>query len=127
MVDLGKLCVRFLIQGCSREHFCILMLKRNGGVSDFLPTGGLAKESQTLKSHLQTGDLASPFGPDVQRGNLPLSYRLLREMGGLLSFAQEGRGRVFTVALPKKFLQEEKPFGLLPSDETDGQFGKFLF
>ena len=46
------------------------------------------------------------FYPDVQRGNLPLSYRLLREMGGLLSFAQEVRDRVFTVALPKSPPQE---------------------
>jgi two-component system sensor histidine kinase HydH len=71
-------------------------------------------------------ELLSPFDPDVQRENLPLSYRLLREMGGLLSFAQEDRDRVFTVALPKKFLQEEKTPELLSSDETNGQFGKFF-
>lgn len=71
-------------------------------------------------------ELLSPFDPDVQRGILPLSYRLLREMGGLLSFAQEGRDRVFTVALPKKSVQEEKLFEPLSSHKTDGQFGKFL-
>jgi len=52
-------------------------------------------------------ELLSPFDPDKQRGNLPLSYKLLRKMGGLLSFAQEGSDRVFTVALPKNPIPEE--------------------
>jgi len=51
-------------------------------------------------------ELLSPFDPDEQRRNLPLAYKLLREMGGLLSFAQEGAERVFTVALPKKPIPE---------------------
>ncbi len=51
-------------------------------------------------------ELLSPFDPDKQRGNLPLSYKLLRKMGGLLSFTQEGANRVFTVALPKNPVQE---------------------
>lgn len=51
-------------------------------------------------------ELLSPFDPDKQRGNLPLSYKLLRKMGGLLSFAQEGPDMVFTVALPKNPIPE---------------------
>ncbi len=51
-------------------------------------------------------ELLSPFDPDKQRGTLPLSYKLLRKMGGLLSFAQEGSDRVFTVALPKNPIPE---------------------
>ncbi|MFZ0448309.1 MAG: response regulator [Desulfatiglandaceae bacterium] len=52
-------------------------------------------------------ELLSPFDPDEKRGDLSLSYKLLRKMGGLLSYAQEGDTRVFTVALPKKPVQEE--------------------
>lgn len=51
-------------------------------------------------------ELLSPFDPDEERGNLALSYKLLRKMGGLLSFAQEGADRVFTVALPKNPIPE---------------------
>lgn len=47
-------------------------------------------------------ELLSPFDPDAHAKNLPLTYKLLRKMGGLLSFAQEEMDRVFAVALPKR-------------------------
>jgi two-component system, NtrC family, sensor histidine kinase HydH len=52
-------------------------------------------------------ELLSPFDPDEKRGDLSLSCKLLRKMGGLLSCAQEEDAAVFTVALPKKPVQEE--------------------
>ena len=42
-----------------------------------------------------------PFDEGGQSIGLPLCYRLLKNMGGLLSFAQEEKQMVFTVSLPK--------------------------
>ena len=59
--------------------------------------------SHLLENHSKIEkELLSPFDPDEKRGDLSLSYKLLRQMGGLLSYVQEGDARVFTVALPKK-------------------------
>jgi two-component system sensor histidine kinase HydH len=53
-------------------------------------------------------ELLRPFDPDEQRGDLAMSYKVLRNMGGLLSFAQDGKYRAFIVALPKSSIQEEE-------------------
>lgn len=45
-----------------------------------------------------------PFNDGAQRIGLPISYRLLKNMGGLLSFSQRDNDMVFTVTLPKKGL-----------------------
>lgn len=42
-----------------------------------------------------------PFDDDEQTFGLPLCYRLLKNMGGLLSFSQEEGNVIFTVTLPK--------------------------
>ena len=42
-----------------------------------------------------------PFNSSEKEIGLPLSYRLLKDIGGLLSYTQEGKERVFTVSLPK--------------------------
>jgi two-component system sensor histidine kinase HydH len=42
-----------------------------------------------------------PFDDDEQAFGLPLCYRLLKNMGGLLSFSQEEDHVIFTVTLPK--------------------------
>ncbi|NLA74412.1 MAG: response regulator [Deltaproteobacteria bacterium] len=43
-----------------------------------------------------------PFNTSEKDFSLPLSYRLLKDIGGLLSYAQEEKEVVFTVSLPKK-------------------------
>ena len=48
--------------------------------------------------------LFMPFADEGESIGLPLSYRLLKDMGGLLSFAQEEDCIIFTVTLPKNFL-----------------------
>ncbi len=41
-----------------------------------------------------------PFGEESHIMGLPLTYRLVKNMGGVLSFAQEGKKITFTVTLP---------------------------
>jgi signal transduction histidine kinase len=43
-----------------------------------------------------------PFSERDQAIGLPISYRLLKIMGGLLSFSQNEDDMVFTVSIPKK-------------------------
>ena len=43
-----------------------------------------------------------PFGEGDQAIGLPLSYRLLKIMGGLLSFSRSENDMIFTVSIPKK-------------------------
>ena len=45
--------------------------------------------------------LLLPFEEGDQTGGLPLSYRLLKGMGGLLSILQEDHDMLFTVSLPR--------------------------
>jgi PAS domain S-box-containing protein len=45
--------------------------------------------------------LLLPFEEGDETGGMPLSYRLLKGMGGLLSFIQEGRDMLFTITLPR--------------------------
>jgi two-component system, NtrC family, sensor histidine kinase HydH len=76
----------------------ILSIRTYGGEEN----GYVEITPRFIKKHSRIEkELLSPFDPDKERGNLALSYKLLRKMGGLLSFAQEGAERVFTVALPK--------------------------
>ena len=42
-----------------------------------------------------------PFDEGGQSIGLPLSYRLLKNLGGLLSFSQEKNRMIFTISLPK--------------------------
>ena len=44
-----------------------------------------------------------PFGEGYQGTVLPVSSRLLRQMGGFLSYSQEPDDMVFTVSLPTGF------------------------
>ena len=48
-----------------------------------------------------------PFAEGGSSIGLPLCYRLLKDMGGLLSFEQEKEFIVFTVSLPKKVQPKE--------------------
>ena len=48
--------------------------------------------------------LFMPFADEGESIGLPLSYRLLKDMGGLLSFSQEKGRIIFTVTLSKNFL-----------------------
>lgn len=43
-----------------------------------------------------------PFNSSEKEIGLSLSYRLLKDIGGLLSYSQEEKEKVFTVSLPKK-------------------------
>jgi signal transduction histidine kinase len=45
--------------------------------------------------------LLMPFAEGGQSFGLPLCYRLLKDMGGLLSFSQDNDFIIFTVSLPK--------------------------
>ena len=45
--------------------------------------------------------LLLPFEEGDATGGVPLSYRLLKGMGGILSFVQDGRDMLFTVSLPR--------------------------
>ena len=47
-----------------------------------------------------------PFDEGGQSIGLPLCYRLVRKMGGILSFAQEENFTVFTISLPKTVRQD---------------------
>lgn len=49
-----------------------------------------------------------PFDEGGQSIGLPLCYRLVKNMGGLLSFLQEGNHAIFTVSLPKCRLSEKE-------------------
>ena len=49
-----------------------------------------------------------PFGEGGQSIGLPLCYRLLKDMGGLISFSEEGGFVVFTISLPKLPWSESK-------------------
>jgi two-component system, NtrC family, sensor histidine kinase HydH len=43
-----------------------------------------------------------PFNSSDQESGLAISYRLLKDMGGLLSYSQGEKETIFTVSLPKK-------------------------
>ncbi|NIR14001.1 MAG: ATP-binding protein [Desulfobacterales bacterium] len=64
-------------------------------------------EPATIHSEL----LFMPFAEGGESIGLPLCYRMLKNMGGLLSFAPEKNYMVFTVSLPKniKTLLEKEP------------------
>lgn len=49
-----------------------------------------------------------PFAEEDQSQGLPLCYRLVKDMGGFLTFDQDNGSAVFTVSIPKKG-QSEKP------------------
>ncbi|SPD76130.1 Response regulator receiver modulated diguanylate cyclase (fragment) [uncultured Desulfobacterium sp.] len=49
----------------------------------------------------QTETLFMPFAEGGQSIGLPLCYRLLKDMGGLLSFVQKDDYAIFTVCMPK--------------------------
>jgi len=58
--------------------------------------------------------LFMPFAEGGQSLGLPLCYRLLRDMGGILSFVQENDYMIFTVSLPTTVQPEpeKKEFGI---------------
>ncbi len=61
-------------------------------------------EFKNKVSHSKTEDadlFFLPFNTGEREFGLPLSYRLLKDIGGLLSYTQEEKERVFTVSLPK--------------------------
>jgi signal transduction histidine kinase len=60
-------------------------------------------------SHPET--LFMPFSEGGQSFGLPLCYRLVKDMGGLLSFSQEKDNVTFTVSFPKRSSYAE-PVGL---------------
>lgn len=61
-----------------------------------------------------------PFDEGGQSIGLPLCYRLVKSMGGILSFAQEGEQALFTVSLPTEVDEEREVRGLrrMPLAET---------
>ncbi len=52
--------------------------------------------------------LFMPFAEGGQSIGLPLCYRLLKDMGGLLSFMQQSDYVIFTISLPKIFEHKQK-------------------
>ena len=48
------------------------------------------------------GQFIIPFHESGQDTSMPLSFRLLKNMQGLLSYSQEGREMISTISLPKK-------------------------
>ena len=52
--------------------------------------------------------LFMPFSEGGQSIGLPLSYRLLKNMGGSLSYAEKNDHVIFTVSLNKSFQQKPK-------------------
>ena len=42
-----------------------------------------------------------PFDEGGENIGLPLAYRLVKDMGGLITFSQEEGGIIFTISLPK--------------------------
>jgi len=54
-----------------------------------------------------------PFNGRDQEIGLPISYRLLKNMGGLLSFSQGENEMVFTVSLPKKAMPVSEATGTI--------------
>lgn len=64
--------------------------------------------SKTLLRHLRSGIPSLHFMPFAEGGRsigLPLCHRLLKDMGGLLSYAYENDHLIFTVSLPKMTTQ----------------------
>jgi hypothetical protein len=64
--------------------------------------------------HNESEILFLPFDETSQNLGLPLCYRLLKYMDGLLSFVQEQDEIIFTVSLPKR---GEREFVSSPSNE----------
>lgn len=62
--------------------------------------------------------LLLPFDEVSQNVGLPLSYRLLKDMGGLLSYSQEGQRAIFSISLLKTMRAEH----LESSQETEPLF-----
>ncbi len=60
-------------------------------------------KNRVSKTRAENPDLFFiPFNSSERDFSLPLSYRLLKDIGGLLSYTQEEKEKVFTVSLPKK-------------------------
>jgi len=57
-----------------------------------------------------------PFNSSDRESGLTLSYRLLKNMGGLLSYSQGEREMIFTVSLPKKTSASPEMKGLAISE-----------
>jgi len=56
-----------------------------------------------------------PFSSEQESG-LAISYRLLKDMGGLLSYSQGEKETIFTVSLPKKAAASPEQNGIATSD-----------
>ena len=68
----------------------------------------IAFRNPTLKPMARDPEhLFLPFDEGGESIGLPLCYRLARNMGGLLSYAQEGDATVFTISLPKAAQPEQ--------------------
>jgi len=53
-----------------------------------------------------------PFNSSDKESGLTLSYRLLKNMGGLLFYSQGEKEMIFTVSLPKKASLSSEACGL---------------
>lgn len=53
-------------------------------------------------------ELFLPFDEGGKSIGLPLCYRMIKNMGGLLSFSQEGNNVIFSVSLPKCRINENR-------------------
>jgi len=65
-------------------------------------------------------ELLSPFDPDQVRGDLSLSYKLLRKMGGFYPTRRRGIQGSLRLRCRKNPFRRRL-------DKRDGQIGKFLF
>jgi signal transduction histidine kinase len=87
---------------------------KNGG--DLIITGHLGDQDFRIEFKNQAQGLVvkhpetlfMPFAEGGQTIGLPLCYRLLKDMGGLLSFTQQEGYVIFMVSLPKMVRSESK-------------------
>ncbi len=77
-----------------------------------------------FRNRLEAADLNPellfmPFDAGGESAGLPLSYRLIKNMGGLLTFASDHGAAVFTVSLPKSGKDNQAMPPLPPEDSED--------
>lgn len=109
------------------SEIVIILIRKTGEISDKGKTVVIRSFESNQNLHIEfkgqavagtkikdVEHLFLPFDEGGQSIGLPLSYRLLKNMGGFLSFAQDDNDVIFTVTLPKK-ISENTP-GELSAD-----------
>jgi signal transduction histidine kinase len=112
-LDLGsEMASAYVDRDILAQIFINLILNAVGAMEKggilFIRSSETDEDIQIEFKNLATGPMVKnpdllfmPFSEGGESIGLPLCYRLLKDMGGLLSFSAENGYTVFTVSLPK--------------------------